>query len=566
MKRLIPMLLLAAMLFGPLGKAPAPARASTGSPADLMPAATSLYVEVDTSDLMGVIDTLVDLAGRAGLPASRQMVLAALDSGLRDMLQSASFEQDVLPWLGPSMAAAVFIPEDLPAGQNPFPVQEGLFIATVNDDAGARRFLDGFMGAVEARGVTLERTETTLKRGTVTRYSYEPSNFGAARMPGYLVFGPLSSLNMWFSHLDAGGPALSEQAGFAAIWSQFRPGSLIKGYVSSGFFQTMLASVVQNQSFGPQERAILGLFRAFQAFGFALRGEGRALAFDLIGSIDAAREAQVMEQLGLPPLRLNPNSGWLAARIPANTVAAIDWGDLAGLIHAQRNDPAFEQLFAMWSSQLKAATQIDLEQDVLAWLGGEFALYASLDAGQRRGLLPVPSDTAQIQIGLVVEVTDPAAARGFLDKLNRLIDQMASQPGGLQRAELDDDYYAISVDSTSVAYGLVNDVFVLAFGDDPRAAQAAARGEDTLAQTPFWQHVTDEIPDLNQQVLLLNFAPINELLGLLGGPPENSPDAEQFKVLLNALEAIEGGLIYGSDRGAGNVVATVAILLREALK
>ncbi len=224
MKHLTCLVLVCMLLLGPPGSGITPAHAQppSGSPASLMPANTSFYVELDTSDLPGLLDKLAALVGRAGFPLNRQFLLASLDSGLRDMIQGMSFSQDVMPWLGPTMAAGVVIPDDLPAGQNPFPVEEGVFVVTITDDVEARGFLEKFVANVEARGVELERTETTLNGEKVIGYAYEPTNIGLAWMPGYLTFGPLSTMSAWYEHLNSGGAVLADQPDFTATWGQFQ--------------------------------------------------------------------------------------------------------------------------------------------------------------------------------------------------------------------------------------------------------------------------------------------------------------------------------------------------------
>lgn len=567
MRRLLSTALLAALVFGLLGGAPVPAQAKFSRPADLMPAATSFYIELDTSDVPGLLDRIAALVGRAGLPLNRQFLLASLDSGLREPLQGISFSDEVLPWLGPSIAAGVVIPEDMPPGQNPFPVQDGMVVVSVTDDTAARGALEKFIAAIEGRGVTMERTETTLNGQPLIGYAYEPSNTGMAWLPGFLVFGPLTTLNGWFENVRQGEPVLGGQADFAAVWDQFRPGSLVKGYARGALLEALINSTAQNPAYGMQERAVLAgmeIFTAFKAFGFALRGEGRSLALDLIGSIDTAREAELMQRAGVPAFTLVPNTGALAARIPADAVAVIDWGDLAGMIDYLRNIPAFEQQFRIAADELRAETQIDLEDDVLSWLGGEFATYIALDA---EALLQGAGASAPFAWTFLAQVDDSAPVRSFLGKLETYLTALAADTEPNPFVALETDYYAIdSGDPTmgTLAFGLVNDAFVLTVGGDPGIAAAAARGDGTLAQSPVWQHVVEEVPAFNQPVFFLNLDALYAMLDEAVRQNAQMSDPS-FSQLMGVLNLFESALLYGSDQGDGNVVASAVLMLREPL-
>jgi hypothetical protein len=251
--------------------------------------------------------------------------------------------------------------------------------------------------------------------------------------------------------------------------------------------------------------------------------------------------------------------------MPSNAFAVIDWGDLAGLINYLRNVPSFEQQFRMASQEIEADTQIDLEQDVLSWMGGEFAIYIALDADailQREGP-PVPFTWA-----LLFEVDDPEPVRRFLGRVEAFL---SDPPGNMDPApftKLEDDYYAMTIEDAEVggvAFGLVNDTFVLTLGGDPSVAAAAARGDGTLDQTTAWQHVVEEVPAFNQPVFFLNVEVLNGLLNeaMSQNAQSNDMGLRQFAAVLNLFE---GALIYGSDQGDGNVFATAALMLRDPLQ
>jgi len=181
--------------------------------------------------------------------------------------------------------------------------------------------------------------------------------------------------------------------------------------------------------------------------------------------------------------------------------------------------------------QFKAATGLDLQQDVLSWMG-DFAVFA-------RG-----TSLANLDGALIIETNDEAASRRFLDALARLARTQAqgidirplSAPGG--------------GDGFTVAGGIPKPVHVfqrsgrvvVAYGD--AAAADAIEPRETLGDSADFAEVRDSLGDVDVSFYLL-MQPIFDLVESTGAA--NDADWQDAKPYLEPLNALVSGASGDGD-------------------
>lgn len=316
---------------------------------------------------------LADLPG-TGAPQDR------LENLIRDAIERTprvDWDEDVKPWLGDRVGG--FVAGDA-ASPGKGSVPAAVVIATTDADA-ARRSLE------KARD-----PKATRRRYRDVEYLVEPDRGGETAsgvVDGFVVTGTEAGMK---AAIDASkdGRTLDRAGSFK---------SAIDGVADErmGFAYADLGALIQiaSQATGNQfpAGALLGRLAAGKPLVITARAETQALVFEgkpvpggsLAQSGDRAKS--LMDEL--------PASSWAAVAITrlGDTLKAV----VTGFAAAFGGEAQLKQ-------QLRDATGIDLDRDILSWIG-DVALFADGDSKDTLGG------------GLVIQSKDPAASRRALTKL-----------------------------------------------------------------------------------------------------------------------------------------------------
>lgn len=251
-----------------------------------------------------------------------------------------------------------------------------------------------------------------------------------------------------------------------------------------------------------------------QAVGFTLLDE-RSLVMDVASRLG---DLSALENLGLSLPSLQPVSPAFAANIPADVSLLAHATNIKALYDAfietarataerEGTSPEeIEQGLNQLTFAVRGFTGLDLEDDILSWMTGDFALFVSLDAQAitdavmqgMRGETP-RMEELPVNAGLVIEATDPAKARALADGIARALPQLTArdenvtisqeQIGGVEVSvisapvELEDDF-KVPLD---IIIGANDDVFLIATRD---SATAILEGRPGFGSTPQFAEVT----------------------------------------------------------------------------
>ncbi|MHB8627813.1 MAG: DUF3352 domain-containing protein [Aggregatilineales bacterium] len=591
MKRILSLALMVIVAFGAIGVASHPATAAPSTrPATLMPADVTFYAELNTSNLTSAVDLFFKLFGKSGIPITEDQLYSQADKALTQVLgRPATFKGDVLNWLGDRAAIGVEITDTLlqsPASNAHFPA---LAILNVKDDTAADTFLADLFTSVGKHGLSFTQTTDQIGGNTATLYTNAALKLSVARIPGELAVGSDDAIATMIDTLKNNKPTLGADAKFRRTIALLTQDSGLVAYVGGRALQysVALAQAAIVKRFpapslnlsgpDPTEAAasltFLGnLYKAYDGTALALRGSSRTLAFDLATSIDPNALKNVSGAFGLSAADPGSSalSGKLAGQIPGKVATVFEAANLArdyrlfrDTLQALDKSPGLsptqkERLdqtiagFDQFEQGLKDGLDLDINQDLLSWLGGDFAVYSILDPNSELALASngsFPFDSA-----LIVAASDADKARTFVDKLNAGV----ALNFNLHPKAAGKDLYILPVSPRlTVGYGVVDNSFVLTSGGALPTVAGAIGGADVLADRGAWHSAASQLPQNVLALAYLDLTPFQPYIAQL--PNAHNPGAQGLAALLNLTQS---AVIYSVAPGPGQSVLTFALILK----
>ena len=240
--------------------------------------------------------------------------------------------------------------------------------------------------------------------------------------------------------------------------------------------------------------------------------------------------------------QVSNDASQLPRRLPANTLMMVSGGNLQGLWQDYSQGPQQGSLLPLGADDLRGGVQsytgLDLDDDLMAWMEGEFAL--AIVAPNSLEKTEVNSSTAEpinFLPGLLfmVQVSDRAAAE---KKLAQLDDVIASryryQVNTAQVADQTVVRWISPFQSTTISHGwLDNNIAFLALGN-PVVEAIVPRPNRSLAETNLFQATTSLGAKSNNGHFFLNLDQLNQIEGtdLL---PELPPNGKKITAAIEAI-------------------------------
>jgi hypothetical protein len=430
----ISLLLLLIMLFGA-------ALVSVGAQDNLtalaryFPDSTPLFVVVNIGDstleqLDLVLGQVRELLPEGTIPPVT--VTGLLDQGLNSEF-GVGFQTAIRPWLGETAALGMM---NLDMNSSDAPV---IVAIAITDRVKATAFVADLLASqIENKWYTKEESESyTLF--VPTKDSFQ-STIYAINDGAIFIVEDMELLGM---------PAapLSDNPKFTDTLAQLPGDSYgIQVYLDYSSFATLLQEQSVD-SMGMMSTVFGDVYSIIgaQAYGFALL-DNRAFVMDIVQTYN---DTAILEQYGLTmDYTGSPVDASFARYLPADTQAAVFSSNLGpttlnsfeslrvmgDMVQAQMQampDDAFENNEGMRflrefnlgsiptfiNLAFSGATGLSLEEEVLPWMTGDYAMYLRLLPGAE-GEFPVMPD-----LGMVIEATDPEAAQTLVTAAGSAADQ-----------------------------------------------------------------------------------------------------------------------------------------------
>jgi hypothetical protein len=461
---------------------------------ELVPAGSVIYGEANLKpegDQKQAIDSILSKFPGGGEAGDKLKDL--IEKGLRESDAPISFRKDIEPWLGDE--AAFFVGG---IGQSGQAKASAALVATTDED--------------KARDALEKSAEGKLTKHDYNDVEYmtDGSEQAGAVFDGFLVLGTEDGVKAAID-TGKGGKKLSDDENYQNALDDAASDRLGFVYVNSPalldaarevgtpipdsfrkFFEEPVAATIDADDDGVTGEADIP---AQLAQSFAFLGQGS----DLLGDL--------------------PADSWLA-------VGQKDLGKLIGF---------YEDAFAgvaggrdAIEGQFKAATGLDLQQDVLSWMG-DFGVFV-------RGRTLASLDGA-----LVVETSDEAKSERFLAAVARLA--RAQSDSGTEIRPRSGGFTVSVADVPKPIHAFVRDgKVVFAYGD--AAAKDAVDPAETLGDSPDFNAVKDSLGDYDVSFLVL-VKPILDLVDSTSAADD--ADWQDAKPYLEPLNALVGGTSGSGD-------------------
>lgn len=343
---------------------------------ELVPSGAFVYGEATLEpdgDRKQAIDSILSKFPGGGQAGDRLKEL--IEKGLRESDAPVTFKDDIEPWLGDEVAFFV-----RGVGRTGEP-REAVGLVAADDEDKARAALEksaeGELKKQDYNGVEL-LTDDSGEAGAV--------------FDGFLVLGTPDGVRAAIDTSRGDGAKLSDDENYKKALEDAADGRL--GFI---YVDTPQVQKLAEQSGGAG--ALPDSFKQFfkEPLVATADADNDGVIFEASISADLAKSFGFLGE-GSDLLGDMPADSWLA-------LAQTDFGKLldyyvdafAGVVGGR---DAIEQ-------QLRAATGLDLQKDVLAWMG-DFGVFA-------RG-----SSVAELDGALVIETSDEAASGRFIAALERL--------------------------------------------------------------------------------------------------------------------------------------------------
>jgi hypothetical protein len=472
---------------------------SSSGAASLAPAGSLVYGEATLhpeGDQKAAIDELISKFPGEGSAGDR--VRRLMEQAFAESDSSLSYEEDVQPWLGDE--AAFFVSGIEAEGEN----ADAAFLVATDDE-------DATVDAIEKEDV--EKTE----HGGRDLYLSLENDGAASVVDGWLVLGDPGGVKTAIDTVEGGEP-IEDDGRYHETLEDAPPERL-------GFMYVNMPGLLEEVQ-GRPEAAALGQFRQLfeepilvtaDADEAGVRFESTVPATLLAGFPIVAEGTGAAGEL--------PADAWLGMAQPDLGKTIETYVDLVGSTAGGRD--VIEQ-------QLRAASGLDLQEDVISWMGdwGVFVRGTSLE---------------ELNGALFIETTDEAASGRFIDALGRLarenaepgmrIGPLALAGGGegftMRDPGLDQPVHLFQRDGRVVA----------AYGD--AAARDALDPAERLADSPDFTQAEEALGGDYAISFYVAVAPILELADSAGAASDE--DWQEARPYLEPLGALVGGAREDGD-------------------
>ena len=481
---------------------------------ELVPAGAVVYGEATLKpegDQRKAVDSI--LAKFPGGGQACDKLKGLIEKSLRKSDPSVSFEKDIEPWLGDE--AAFFVSDFItPRGQ----AANAFLVATDDEEA--------------ARGALEKTSEGKLTHKSYKDVDYLKDESGdtntAAVFDGFVVVGTEPGVKAAID-TSKGGAKLSDDDRYKNSLEKAAGDRLGLIYVD----MPGLVKKAQEAGGGALPGSLTGSIKEPLVATVAAEDDGVAIE-STIGE-EAARSFGVLG-----------HGSELLGELPADSWAAFAQNDFGKLLDSYVD--AFAGVAGGRDAvrqQLQAATGLDLQKDVLDWMG-DFGVFV-------RG-----KTLSELNGALIVETNDESASARFIAALERLAKGQADNPGdsvGPLRAPGGGKGFTVSSPDVPKPIHVFqrNGRVVFAYGDD--AAKDGAEASDKLADSPDFSAASDSLGDYDVSFYAL-MQPIFDLVDSTDAASD--PDWQKAKPYLEPLSA----LVAGTSGDGSDLKSAVKLIVK----
>jgi hypothetical protein len=565
---MISILLLTGLLISLLGCGKPEALTRQAPLARYMPADTVLFLSVQLrpeGDLLKNWQRIRDAFAE----------VPAIQEGLQEFQSEAQEElpfdwkTDVDPWVGQHLAIGIVNLETLMEDVSPEAIEMGDIDTAVEEmppfilavDVQDREALQNFVKVVktemENEGIAVQ--ESSYAGTTIYGFSHEGNDFFFALREEKvaLVSNQQALLE---GALEREEPdSLAADTEFLALLDRLPQDGLAMGYAAyERLRQEMRATMSEAQDLPLPEAWGAGV----RAAGFTLQAESEGLRVQAAATLDLAAMAEAGLKDYYEKMR-EPHPGRSLEFMPKEAALAFIGRDIYGAWQLQKSqmqqlNPESYADMQGTLEDLAIQTGLNIEEDILSWMTGEYALFMAPGEGELSGA-GLPSFHA----GFIFEVADQEKAQQAMDKIENLLQEEGDLTFSTQEIEGVEARVvpALQMLGYLPGYAFVDNFLIIAIDEASfsSAFQAQRTKGDRLASSPEFEQVMKALPDKQTGLFYLDFQGLTSFLENAMQEPELSDFRAEAKPILDLL----GGMgIAGAAQEAGDDYMIGTMFLR----
>jgi hypothetical protein len=469
-----------------------------------------------------------------GTPASQKLISDGLNkSPLNSLLvqSKTEYSRDVQPWLEGYVITAL-----VPNKAQPQAPAATLVIAPTRDSGKSNAFLVKYRDALTQQGAKF--TPSIYK--DVTYYespSASPNNSVVTADIGGQYVAIATSAALIEQAIDTykgTSPSLAKKPIFAKIYGSKPAGqtldredSLLQVYLDG---EVALEFIGSQANLNLNEAAIAQSKRELDAMTLTGGTQKEGLRFEINTYLKSDN-----------PNPLANNEAKVLSLLPQETFLLVSGVNLyqswLSLVSQAKGNASSAQLVDQIRKGVKESTKLDLDQDILQWMNGEFAIAAipnnqGILANPGFGFVAIAQASDQNAAKTALEKIDKAAQSSSVGLLPKGVDLKPKQIG-------DKSVVTWAIGNTNVATrgNLDNNFVFWAMGD--LADTFVPKPARTLPESSSFQILTTGIPKSNGGYFFLNMTTALSLADRLL-PPEvkSNPNFTEIRSILDAINGI----------------------------
>jgi hypothetical protein len=473
--------------------------ASSSGAASLAPAGSLVYGEATLrpeGDQKAAIEELVSKFPGEGSAGDR--IKQLMEKAFAESESNLSYAEDVEPWLGDE--AAFFVSSVHAGGEG---ADAALLVATEDEDA-----------TVDA----IEKDEDVRKTDHRGYDLYLDEGAATAVVEGWMVEGTPGGVKAAIDTVEDGEP-IEDDERYGETLEDAPEDRLGFVYVNTPGFVRQLQ--------GTPGAAVLGQFREMFAEPVLVTADVDENGVRFEGTVPASLlNAFPIVAEGSGAAGELPADAWVALAQPDLGQTIEGYFDLVGSAAGGRD---------LIEQQLEMSTGLDLQEDVIAWMGDWSAFVRGRSVDQLDG-------------AMVVETEDEAASGRFIDAVARLARENAEPGTRVGPLQLGGGGEGVTVTGPTLDKPIHlfqrDGKLVGAYGD--AAAQDALDPGETLAGSPAFTQAARALGDDYAISFFLAIEPILALADSAGAASDE--DWQEVRPYLEPLGALVGGARKDGDK------------------
>ena len=491
--------------------------------AQLVPPDTPLYVEAAIFPDDGRSEAIASLSQRiAGIDDPKAELASMLDAEFEAEDVPLTYAEDVEPWLGET--GAVFVRSFEPASVAGDTADAALLLETT-DSSRSQEFVD----ALAVAGPGEDFAERTYEGVGYRLDSSSDSVIGLVE--GAFVVGTEASFK---AAVDAAGnDSLADAENFSEQVGELDEGNVAELWLNLGMvLDTVAGSSDADDAEIDAARAALGaLLSEPLAVSVAATPETVSVETSAAGGTPIAGDTELLGEL--------PGDAWFAAAFAGAGDAIREAIHGLGALGSELGDPALDP--EAIARAVRSATGLDLEEDILSWVG-DAAFYV---AG---------TSEAEIRLGALLETTDPAAATEVISAVRELFERRSGTRAEAPRLkDAEEGFSATAPTGGGLEVALRDGLVVAGLGGSDPAGATVDPDESLSSAAPF----TAATEALGEEFSASVYVALQDFLVVAEQGDEGDTDYGPVRPYTDALDYLVFGTAGDGDRERTRIVVGI---------